>query len=53
MTLFDAMLIQQYLAEWDVTVDAVAADADGNGELTIFDAMLIQQYLAGWEVTLG
>ena len=32
LTIFDSMLIQQYLAGWDVTVDAAAADADGNGD---------------------
>jgi len=47
----DVAMLQQYLAEWDVTVDMVASDMNGDGEVTIRDLAVLQQYLAGWEVT--
>ena len=53
ITILDEALLSQYLAEWDVTLDEVAADANGDGEITILDEALLSQYLAEWDVTLG
>ena len=49
----DAVLLAQYLAKWDVTIDKTAADCNGDGEINIKDAVLLAQYLAKWDVTLG
>ena len=48
----DAILLQQYIAEWDVSVEA-GGDANGDGNIDAKDAILMQQYIAEWEVTLG
>ena len=49
----DVILLQQYLAKWDVTMDEASADADGDGDITNDDVILLQQYLAKWDVVLG
>ncbi len=48
----DAILLAQYLAEWDVSVIAFAADCNGDGAVNIKDAILLAQYLAEWDVVL-
>ena len=53
ITLLDANLLNQYLSDWDVTLDEAAADADGDGEITLLDANLLNQYLSDWDVVLG
>ena len=53
VTVGDVVLLQQYLAEWDVPVHEAAADANGSGFITVGDVILLQQYLAEWDVTLG
>jgi len=49
ITIYDAILIMQYVNGWDVPsfFDPVAADVDGDGEITFIDAMLILQYING------
>ena len=49
----DSILLLQYLAEWDVELEAVAADCNGDGEINGADSILLLQYLAEWDVTLG
>lgn len=49
----DLSLLQQYIAGWDVTLDAEAADANGDGSVDARDLSLLQQHIAGWDVTLG
>ena len=49
----DAVLLAQFLAGWDVSIDFNSADCNADGELSIKDAVLLAQYLAGWNVTLG
>lgn len=49
----DISLLQQYLAEWDVTVDPVAADLNVDGNVTVRDLAILQQYLAEWDVVPG
>ncbi|MBR6603833.1 MAG: acetylxylan esterase [Clostridia bacterium] len=52
ITVADAVLLAQYLAGWEVEINADAADCNGDGEITVADAVLLAQYLAGWEVDL-
>lgn len=49
----DLVLLRQYIAEWDVSVDPTGGDANGDGEINGLDLVLMRQYLAGWNVTLG
>ena len=49
----DVILLQQYLAKWEVDMNEESADADGDGDITNDDVILLQQYLAKWEVVLG
>jgi hypothetical protein len=39
----------QYVNGWNPQpFDFIAADVDGDGEITLFDAILIMQYINGW-----
>ncbi len=49
----DLTRLQQYLAEWEVTIDENAAEVTGDGKIGMADLTRLQQYLAEWEVTLG
>ena len=49
----DLVLLQQFMAGWDVTFSFVAADVDGDGYVVARDVAMLQQYVAGWDVTLG
>lgn len=49
----DVTLLLQYFADWDVSMNPAAADADADGEITGVDATLLLQYLADWDVVLG
>ncbi len=52
VTDWDAIVLNRYLAAWDVTVDPQAADVDKDGEVTDWDAIVLERYLAGWDITL-
>lgn len=49
----DAVLLAQYLANWEITVNLDAADCNADGTVNSKDAVLLAQYLARWDVTLG
>ena len=49
----DAILLQQFVAGWNVSLNETSGDANGDGEVDAADAILLQQYVAGWDVTLG
>lgn len=49
----DVILLRQYLAGWNVTVDTRGADTNGDGKINPLDVILLRQYLAGWDVSLG
>ena len=49
----DGILLAQYLADWDVTINLDAADVNGDGKVNGRDGILLAQYLADWDVTLG
>lgn len=48
----DALLIMQYSAGWNVSIDKTTADVDGVEGVTLDDALLILRYGAGEDVTL-
>ena len=50
---WDAILLNRYLAGWNVEIILKAADIDGDGEVSDWDAIVLERYLAGWHVTLG
>lgn len=51
----DVILLRQYIAGWDVSVDLKAANVNGDDAETVngLDMILLRQYVAGWNVTLG
>ena len=49
----DLGLLQQYLNDWDVTVDVVSADVTADNRVNNRDLGLLQQYLNEWDVQLG
>lgn len=49
----DLLRLQKYLAGWDVEINEVAADCNGDGQISKADLLRLQKYLAGWDVTLG
>ena len=49
----DVILLQKYIAKWDVTLDEASADANADGSVNINDVILLQKYIAKWDVTLG
>lgn len=52
ITDWDAIVLERYLAGWDVEIVSTAADIDGDGEITDWDAIVLQRYLAGWDISL-
>lgn len=42
----DVVLLAQYIAEYDVTIDESAADVDGTGNVDVADLVLLKQYIA-------
>ena len=47
---WDAILLNRYLAGWDVDIDLAVADVDGDGEVSDWDAIILERFLAGWDV---
>ena len=48
----DSVLLDRYLAEWDVTINMSNADVTGDGVVDMRDSVLLDRYLAEWDVTL-
>lgn len=48
----DIVLLQQYLNDWDVTIDESAANVNGDASVNMKDIVLLQQYLNDWDVEL-
>lgn len=48
----DALLLDQYLADWGNSINLVNADVNADGEVDPMDTLLIDRYLADWDVTL-
>lgn len=49
----DLGLFQQYLNDWEVTMDLAACDVNDDGRVNNRDLGILQQYLNEWDVTLG
>ena len=49
---WDAILLNRYLAGWNVNIELAAADVDRDGEISDWDAITLERYLAGWEIQL-
>ncbi len=52
VNIMDALLVLQYDAGWNVSIDKTNADVDANSGVDFNDAILILQYGAGQDVTL-
>ena len=48
----DVLLIQQFIAEWNVDVIEANCDVNGDQKVNINDVLLIQQKIAQWDVEL-
>ena len=48
----DVLRLMQYLAGWDVEVEAGSLDINGDGKLNNKDPLCLMQYLAGWDVKI-
>lgn len=48
----DALLLLQYAAGENISINTSNADVNTDGMADIYDALLILQYDAGWNVTL-
>ncbi len=48
VTDWDGIVLDRYLAGWDVEIVMAAADMDGSGEVDDWDGILLSRYLAGW-----
>lgn len=50
--MMDTVLLDRYLADWDVTINMSNADVNGDGEVDMMDSVLLDRYLADWDVEL-
>ena len=50
VTDWDSVLMDRYLAGWEVDIEEAAADIDGDGTVTDWDGVIFDRYLAGWDV---
>lgn len=48
----DLVFLQQYLNNWDVTIDPSTANVNGDDKVNMKDLVLLQQYLNNWDVVL-
>ena len=49
----DSIILERYLAGWEVEIDAAASDVNADDEVDDVDAIILARYLAGWDVPLG
>ncbi len=49
----DSLLLRQYNARFDVTLDTSIADVYQDGKVNGKDSLRLRQYIAGYDVTLG
>ena len=52
VTTRDALMIMQWIAGFDVTINEANADCNADGDVTTRDALLIMQWIAGFDVEL-
>lgn len=54
ISISDVSAILKYIADWDITITAAAADVNCDGKISITDATLILNYIAKWDgIVLG
>lgn len=49
---WDAIVLNRYLAGWNVEIELASADIDSDGEVSDWDAIVLERYLAGWNIKL-
>ncbi|MBP5311791.1 MAG: hypothetical protein J6112_03035 [Clostridia bacterium] len=49
---WDAILLERWLAGWNVDIHLSELDIDEDGDISDWDAILLERYLAGWNVEL-
>lgn len=52
VSLADAALMLQYIANWQVGLDLDNADVNDDGDVTLSDVSLVLKYIAGWDIEL-
>ncbi|MBR6668993.1 MAG: hypothetical protein IKL25_11660 [Clostridia bacterium] len=50
--MIDSVLLDRYLADWDVTINMSNADVNGDGEVDMIDSVMLDRYLADWDIEL-
>jgi len=50
--LTDVVILSQYVAKWNVDVNAEALDPNSDKNIDLTDVVLLSQYVAGWDVEL-
>lgn len=45
---WDAIILNRYLAGWNVMINPFASDVDNDGEVSDWDAIVLERYLARW-----
>ena len=48
----DIVLLQQYLNDWNITINESSADVTDDGSINMKDIVLLQQHLNDWDVVL-
>ena len=48
----DVVLLMQYVAKWDVSVNEAALDVNADSSVNMKDVVLLMQYVAKWDVTI-
>ena len=50
--MIDSVMLDRYLADWDVTINMSNADVNGDGEVDMIDSVMLDRYLADWDIEL-
>ena len=48
----DLALLLRYLSDWDVVINTLAGDVNGDGRVNNQDLGLLLRYLSNWDVVL-
>ena len=48
----DVVLLMQYVARWDVSVNEAALDVNADSSVNMKDVVLLMQYVAKWDVII-
>ena len=53
VNLVDLGVLQRYLANWKIEINAELADVNCDGKVDLYDLGLLQRYLCNWNIILG